>query len=70
MLYSDQETLRLLVGEHQAELRRLAQEPLRDPEQDRMLTTVMLSRRPARHTTRRWLRWRRRREHGHAAPAA
>jgi hypothetical protein len=69
MLYSDQETRRLLVGEHQAELRRLAQEPLRDPERDRMLTTVMLSR-PARHTARRWLPWRRRREHGHAAPAA
>jgi hypothetical protein len=66
MLYPDHETRRLLVGEHQAELRRMAQQPLRDAEHDRSLTTVVQSR---RHTLG-WLRWRRRRAHRHVAPAA
>ena len=66
MLYPDHETRRLLVGEHQAELRRMAQGPLRDAEQDRSLTTMVQSRRRARS----WLRWRLRRTREHVAPAA
>ena len=70
MLNPDHETRRLLVGEHQAELRRMAQRPLRDVEQERLLTMVVLGRPAARRTTRSWLRWRRRRAHGRAAPVA
>jgi hypothetical protein len=70
MLYPDHETRRLLVAEHQAELRRMAQQPVRDVEQQRLLTMVVLSRPPVTQTTRRWLRWRRRGAHGRAASAA
>jgi hypothetical protein len=70
MLYPDHETRRLLVGEHQAELRRLAQQPQRQTEQERLLTTVMLSRSASRRAARSWLRWRRRQAHGRTAPAA
>ena len=70
MLYPDHETRRLLVGEHQAELRRMGQRPLRDVERERPLTTVLLSRPAARRTARSWFRWRRRRAHGRASAAA
>jgi hypothetical protein len=70
MLYQDHETRRLLVGEHQAELRRIGQPPPRDIEPERLLTTVVLSRSAARRTTRSWLRWHRRRAHGRTAPVA
>jgi hypothetical protein len=69
MLYPDHETRRLLVGEHQAELRRIGQPPPRDIEQERLLTMVVLSR-PATRRTTSWLRWRRRRAHGRPAAAA
>jgi hypothetical protein len=70
MLYPDHETRRLLVGEHQAELRRMGQPRQRDVERERLLTMVVLARPTAPRTTRNWLRWRRRRAQGRAAPAA
>jgi hypothetical protein len=67
MFPPDHETRRLLVKEHQAELRRQARQPARAPEADRLLTMVVLSRPPAQQAApparllaRSWLRWRHR----------
>ena len=68
MFYPDNETRQLLVREHQAELRRLAQRPPRDSAGD-LLPTVMTSRRAPMRRALNWLR-RRRRAHRRTAHAS
>jgi hypothetical protein len=77
MFPPDHETRLLLVKEHQAELRRQARHPAREPKADRFLTMVAVSRPPAHQTApparllaRSWLRWRRRNARSRAAEAS
>jgi hypothetical protein len=60
MLYPDEDTKRLLVREHQAELRRQAQRPDRDHEADRPATVAASSGHVDGPTARDWIRWLRR----------